>query len=205
MNSLRNVRLWLVLGLAMALAAGLGWMRFAAPMPPAGNLAGSDLGGAFTLIDQNGTTVRESDFAGRWRLIYFGYAFCPDVCPTDLALLGRGLKAFEAAEPDLAAKVSPIFITIDPARDTPSVLKPFVTAFHPRLVGLTGTPEQIAAATKAYGVYAKRMETSDADYYLMDHSAMVYLFGPDGRAIAFLPHQGLSAEAVTQLLVTHVR
>jgi protein SCO1/2 len=205
MNSLRNVRLWLVLGLAVAIAAGLGWMRFAAPVPPVGNLAGASLGGAFTLIDQNGRTVREADFAGRWRLMYFGYGFCPDVCPTDLALLGRGLKAFEAADPDRAAKVAPIFITIDPARDTPAVLKPFVAAFHPRLVGLTGTPQQIAAVTKAYGVYAKRADTSDPDYYLMDHSAMVYLFGPDGRAIAFLPHQGLSAEAVTQLLVSHVR
>ncbi len=205
MNRGKNLRLWLVLGLAVALAGAVGWMRFATPAPPTGNLAGATLGGPFSLINQNGQSVREADFAGRYRLIYFGYGFCPDVCPTDLALLGRGLAAFEAAQPGAAAKVAPIFITIDPQRDTPAVLKPFVAAFHPRLVGLTGTQDQIAAVTRAYGVYAKRMETGDPENYLMDHSAMVYLFGPDGRPIAFLPHQGLTAQAVTDLLVAHVR
>lgn len=196
--------LWLLLGLAVTLAAALGWQRFAGPAAPVGNLAGASLGGPFTLVDQDGRTVREADFAGRWRLIYFGYAFCPDVCPTDLALVGRGLKAFEASDAARAARVVPIFITIDPKRDTPAVLKPFVAAFHPRLVGLTGSAAQIAAVTRAYGVYARRMETGDAENYLMDHSAMVYLFGPDGRAIAFLPHQGLTAGAVTDLLAAHV-
>jgi protein SCO1 len=206
MNSAKNLRLWLVLAVAVVLAAGLGWMRFAAPpAAPQGNLAGASLGGPFALTNQDGQIVRNTDFAGRWRLIYFGYGFCPDVCPTDLALLGRGLTAFEAQTPALGKKVAPIFITIDPQRDTPAVLKPFVAAFHPRLVGLTGTPAQIAAVTRAYGVYAKRMETGDAENYLMDHSAMVYLFDPDGRPIAFLPHQGLSAQAITQMLATHVR
>lgn len=205
MNRGKNLRLWLVLGIAVAVAGLLGYMRFATPAVPPGNLAGASLGGPFTLIDQNGQTVREADFAGRYRLIYFGYGFCPDVCPTDLALLGRGLQAFEAADAARAAKVAPIFITIDPQRDTPAAMKPFVAAFHSRLVGLTGTPAQIAAVTKAYGVYAKRMETGDPENYLMDHSAMVYLFGPDGRPIAFLPHQGLEAAAITQLLAAHVR
>ena len=205
MNRGKNLRLWLVLGLAVGLAGLLGYMRFATPAAPPGNLAGASLGGPFTLTDQNGQTVREADFAGRYRLIYFGYGFCPDICPTDLALVGRGLQAFETADAARAAKVAPIFITIDPQRDTPAALKPFVAAFHPRLIGLTGTQAQIAAVTKAYGVYAKRMETGDPQNYLMDHSAMVYLFGPDGRPIAFLPHQGLDAAAITQLLVTHVR
>lgn len=205
MNRGKNLRLWLVLALAVLVAGGLGWMRFATPAPPPGNLEGASLGGPFTLTNQDGQTVRESDFAGRWRLIYFGYAFCPDVCPTDLALMGRGLKAFEAQAPALGARVAPIFITIDPRRDTPAVIKPFVAAFHPRLVGLTGTTDQIAAVTKAYGVYARRMDTGDPENYLMDHSAMVYLFDPDGRPIAFLPHQGLSAAAITQMLAAHVR
>ena len=205
MNRGKNLRLWLVLGLAVGLAGLLGWMRFAAPPAPQGNLAGASLGGPFTLTDQNGQSVREADFAGRYRLIYFGYGFCPDVCPTDLALLGRGLKAFEASDAARGARVAPIFITIDPQRDTPAALKPFVAAFHPRLVGLTGTPDQIAAVARAYGVYAKRMETGDPENYLMDHSAMVYLYGPDGKPIGFLPHQGLTAEAITQMLATHVR
>lgn len=206
MNRGKSVRLWLVIGLAVVIAGVAGWLRFAAtPAAPAGNLAGATLGGPFSLINQDGATVRESDFAGRWRLIYFGYGFCPDVCPTDLALMGRGLQAFEAQDAARGARVAPIFITIDPERDTPAVLKPFVAAFHPRLVGLTGTAEQIAAVTKAYGVYARRVETSDRENYLMDHSAMVYLFDPDGRPVAFLPHQGLTAAQVTQMLATHVR
>jgi protein SCO1/2 len=204
MNRGKNLRLWLVLGIAVGLAGLLGWMRFATPQVPQGNLAGASLGGPFTLTDQNGHSVREADFAGRYRLIYFGYGFCPDVCPTDLALLARGLKAFEAADAARAARVAPIFITIDPQRDTPATLKPFVAAFHPRLVGLTGTPDQIAAVAKAYGVYARRMDTGDPENYLMDHSAMVYLYGPDGKPIGFLPHQGLTAEAITQMLATHV-
>lgn len=205
MNRGKTLRLWLVLALAVAAAAALGWMRFAAPAGPPGNLAGASLGGPFSLIDQDGRTVRDSDFAGRYRLIYFGYGFCPDVCPTDLALIGRGLAAFEAGDAARGARVAPIFITIDPGRDTPAVLKPFVAAFHPRLIGLTGTPAQIAAVSRAYGVYARRMETSDPENYLMDHSAMVYLYGPDGRPIAFLPHEGLTADAITGMLAAHVR
>ncbi len=204
MNRGKAVRLWLVLGIAVALAALLGWMRYATPAAPQGNLAGASLGGPFTLVDQDGKTVREADFAGRYRLIYFGYGFCPDVCPTDLALIGRALKAFEVSDPARAAKVVPLFITIDPGRDTPAVLKPFVAAFHPRLIGLTGTPAQISAVARAYGVYAKRMETGDPGNYLMDHSAMVYLYGRDGRPIAFLPHQGLSVEAISAMLAAHV-
>lgn len=200
-----SARLWLVLGVAVLIAAALGWMRFATPPAPQGNLAGAALGGPFALMDQDGRTVRDTDFAGRWRLVYFGYAFCPDICPTDLAFMGRGLGAFEAAQPAQGAKVAPIFITIDPARDTPAAIKPFVAAFHPRLVGLTGTPGQIEAVAKSFGVYAKKVETGDPENYLMDHSAMVYLFDPAGKPVAFLPHQGLSAEAVTNLLATHVR
>lgn len=209
MNRSKNLRLWLVLGAALLLAAGLGWMRIANPtgtrQAPPGNLAGASLGGPFALTNQDGQTVRDRDFVGRWRLMYFGYGFCPDVCPTDLALIGRGLTAFERQDAGRAATVAPIFITIDPERDTPAVLKPFVTAFHPRLVGLTGTSEQIAAVTRRFGVYAKRMDTGDPENYLMDHSAMVYLFDPDGKPVAFLPHQGLTAAAVTALLATHVR
>ncbi|MEY2882609.1 MAG: hypothetical protein RL490_333 [Pseudomonadota bacterium] len=207
MNSIpakRNSRwaLWIVFALTLALAAGLGWLRFAAPPP--GNMAGSSLGGAFTLIDQDGRPVTDRDFAGKYRLMYFGYTYCPDVCPTDVGLIARGLKAYEAAQPARAARVQPIFITVDPARDTPAALKSFVAAFHPRLIGLTGSPAAIEAVKKAYGIYAKRVETSDPQNYLMDHFAVIYLFGPDGRAIAFLPHGSTAAE-VTAMLDTHVR
>ena len=193
---------WLILALAMLLAFALGWMRFTAP--PEGNLSGSSLGGAFALIDQDGKPVSDKDFKGKYRLMYFGYTFCPDVCPTDVAVIAKGLKAYEAAQPARAARVQPIFITVDPERDDPKALKAFVGAFHPRLIGLTGTPAAIAAARKEYGIYAKKVATSDPGNYLVDHFAVFYLFGPDGAPIAFLPH-GAEAPEVTAMLETYVR
>ena len=191
--------LWLIFGVTLLFAAGLGWMRFTAP--PAGNLAGSSLGGAFSLINQDGQPVSEADFKGKYRLMYFGYTFCPDVCPTDVALVAKGLNAFEASNPDRAARVQPIFITVDPERDDPAALKAFTRAFHPRLIGLTGTPAQVGAVTKAFGIYSKKVETSDPENYLVDHYAVIYLFGPDSAPIAFVPH-GATAQDVTNMLET---
>jgi protein SCO1/2 len=193
---------WLVLGLAVLLAFAIGWIRHTAPPP--GNLTGSSLGGAFALIDQDGKPVTDADFKGRYRLMYFGYTFCPDVCPTDVAVLSRGLQAFEKARADRAAKVQPIFITVDPGRDDPAALKAFVGAFHPRLIGLTGPPAAVAATLKKYGIYTKSYATSDPDNYLVDHFAVFYLFGPDGAPIAFLPHGSTAAE-MTAMLETYVR
>ena len=193
---------WLVLGLAVLLAFAVGWIRHTAPPP--GNMTGSSLGGAFALIDQNGRPVTDNDFKGRYRLMYFGYTFCPDVCPTDVAILSRALLTFEKARPGRAAKVQPIFITVDPGRDDPAAVKAFVGAFHPRLIGLTGTPGAIAAALRNYGIYSKQVATSDPDNYLVDHFAVFYLFGPDGAPIAFLPHGSTAAE-MAAMLETHVR
>lgn len=195
-------QLWLALALVALLAGGLAWMRLAAPPP--GNLAGSTLGGPFTLTDQDGRQVRDSDFAGKYRLIYFGYTFCPDVCPTDVAILTRGLQAFEAVAPGAGARVQPIFITVDPKRDDPAALKAFTAAFHPRLIGLTGSPAAIDAVRKAYGIYARPVATSDPANYLVDHFAVLYLFGPRGEPIAFLPHGSTAAE-VTAMLKAQVR
>lgn len=197
-----NSRRWIVFALALGLAAWLGWMRFTAP--PAGNMTGSTLGGAFSLVDQDGRPVTDADFKGKYRLMYFGYTFCPDVCPTDVAYLAKGLKAYEASRPDRAARVQPIFVTVDPGRDDPAALKAFVSAFHPRLIGLTGSEAQIAAAKKAYGIYSRKVATSDPENYLVDHFAVFYLFGPDGAPIAFLPHGSTAAE-VTAMLETYVR
>jgi len=159
-------------------------------------LAGAAIGGPFTLVDQDGRTVTDRDFAGRYRLIYFGYTFCPDVCPTDLQKLMRGLKAFEASAPALGVKVQPIFISVDPARDTPPVLKQYVAAFHPRLIGLTGKPEVIADVAKRYGIFFQKAGGKDSTDYLVDHSSQAVLFGPDGRPIAILPQdQGDKAVA----------
>lgn len=151
-------------------------------------LAGAAIGGPFTLVDQDGHQVSNSDFDGRYRLVYFGYTYCPDVCPIDLQVIGQGLRKLEASDPEIAAKVQPIFISVDPERDTPAVLKQYVAAFHPRLIGLTGTPEQIADVAKRYGIYYKKEEAAAASDYLINHSRIAMLFGPEGEPIAIIPH-----------------
>lgn len=155
-----------------------------AATPP---LAGAKIGGPFTLIDQDGKTVRDTDFAGRYRLVYFGYSYCPDICPVDLQKLMRGLAAFEKSDPARGAKIAPMFITIDPERDTPAALKPFVSRYHPRLLGLTGTPEQIAAVAKAFVVIYNKVPGSAPDRYLMAHSQLAFLMDPQGKPLALLP------------------
>ena len=168
-------------GLALSLAlAGCGDNS---PAPP---LEGASIGGAFTLVDKTGKQVRWSDFQGQYRIVYFGYTFCPDACPMDVQAMTAGLRAFERASPERAARVQPIFISIDPARDTPQAVGEFAEAFHPRLIGLTGTPEQVAGAAKAFAAYYAKGEES-AGGYLMDHSRAAYLMGPRGEPIALLP------------------
>lgn len=169
-----------------------------------GPLAGARIGGPFTLTNQDGQRVTEKDYAGKYRIVYFGYSYCPDVCPVDLQLLMQGLRLFERQDAAAAAKVQPIFITVDPARDTPAVLKTYVAAFHPRLVGLTGSEDEIAAVAKAYAVYYRRAENAGASEYLMDHSRQTYLMGPDGQPIALLP-QDETPQAVAAELARWVR
>lgn len=149
-------------------------------------LAGAAIGGPFTLSDKSGKVVQWTDFAGSYRMVYFGYSFCPDACPTDVAVMMRGFARFDKANPELGAKVQPIFISIDPARDTPKVVGEFAAAFSPRLLGLTGTEAQVAAAAKGFGAYYAK-GTQSAGGYLMDHSRIAYLMGPQGEPIAMLP------------------
>lgn len=167
-------------------------------------LHGATIGGPFELTGTDGKTVRWSDFAGKYRIVYFGFTYCPDICPTDVQRLSQGLSQFEQAEPDLGAKVQPIFITIDPERDNQAVVAEFTANFHPRLIGLTGSPEQIKAAADAFRVFYSKGETPASGNYLMEHSAIAYLFGPDGQPIATLPTD-LGADAVTEELAKWVR
>lgn len=177
------------LALALALTLPLAACGPAAPSSEA-PLAGAQLGGDFTLTDESGKTVHASDYAGKYTVFYFGYTYCPDVCPLDAANLMQGYHAFAKAHPDQAARLVPIFVSIDPARDTPKVLAQFTGNFGKELVGLTGTPDQIAAVAKEFAVYyAKRNAPKGAppEAYLMDHSRAAYLMGPDGKPIALLP------------------
>jgi protein SCO1 len=165
----------------VALLAGC---QSAAPTPP---LEGARIGAPFALTDQNGKPRTDRDFAGKYRIMYFGYTFCPDVCPVDVAHLVAGYRAFAKADPARAARVVPVFVTVDPGRDTPEALKMFTAAFDPALVGLTGTKDQIDAVTTAYAVVVQIQKPSPGNpNYLVDHSRAAYLMDPAGKPLALL-------------------
>ncbi len=162
-------------------------------------LAGAKIGGGFTLTNQDGGKTSDTDFAGQYRIIYFGYSYCPDVCPVDLQRLMQGLALAEKNDPSLAKKIQPIFITIDPERDRPEQLKQYVSAFHPRLIGLTGTPDEIAEVAKKYLIIYNKRETEGSSEYLLDHSRQGYFFGPQGEPIALLPFDGTPQEIADEI------
>lgn len=185
MDPIRPIRTRLRSAVAAGALLLLAACSGAASEPPP--LEGAAIGGDFTLVDKTGKTVRAADFKGRYTTLYFGYSFCPDVCPLDVQMLMQGYHKFAKAHPDLAAKVQPLFITIDPARDKPEVVGQFAAHFGKELIGLTGTDAQIAQVAKSYAVYYKKGEGSAPDSYLMDHSRAAYLMGPEGQPIALLP------------------
>jgi protein SCO1/2 len=153
------------------------------------------IGGPFALTDQNGTRRSDADFRGKLMLVYFGFTYCPDVCPTDLLQIALAVDQLgEAGE-----MVQPVFITVDPERDTPEHLKQYMALFHPRFVGLTGDAMAIGAAARAYRVYYKKIEWSDRSDYTVDHSAFIYLMGRDGEYLGFFP-PGASTERLVETI-----
>lgn len=169
----------------LALGAGwIGWDAFQGGRP--------SIGGPFTLVDQEGRTVTSDSLKGKPTLIYFGFTYCPDVCPTSLLLMET---AIEKLGPSAANKVNLVLITVDPERDTPALLKGYVTNFGPTFMGLTGTPEQVAAAARAYRVYYQKVPGKDGAPYLMDHSSIVYLLDRNGRFVTHFTHDA-KAEAI---------
>lgn len=167
-------------------------------------LAGAKIGGPFRLTDGRGRAVTDRDFAGRYRVVYFGYTFCPDVCPTDMQAIAAGLKLLDTRAPAKAKTIVPIFITVDPERDTPEVVGRFVAAFDPRIVGLTGSPAQIDAAKKAYAIWSAKGEAAPGGGYLVNHSRQVYLMDPDNKPLALVPADE-GPEAVAKTLDQWVR
>lgn len=169
--------------LVVALAGGYVLWRLGDTVPTLGRSVETGtaaIGGPFSLIDQNGVKRSSADFKGRYVLIYFGYSNCPDVCPTTLSLMADALDRLGPA----ANRIVPIFITIDPERDTPAKLKPYMAAFGPRFVGLTADLATIKTVAGLYRVYLKK-EPLTGGNYAMDHSSVIYLMGPDGRFVGY--------------------
>lgn len=181
-TQLRRIRfsLWILVAAAVLALSGAYFVRTIGvrePPPPV-TVGEAAIRSEFSLIDHNGNRVTEADFLGRWQLVFFGFTHCPDVCPTTLAYMANVLDRFgEEVE-----HIAPIFITVDPSRDTAEVMAEYVQAFHPKLVGLTGSEAEVAAAAQSFRVYYERMEEETApDGYLMAHSGHIYLMTPEGR------------------------
>lgn len=162
-------------------------------------LAGAAIGGSFALVDSKLHTVRDTDFRGKYRLVYFGYSFCPDVCPTDLLHIGQAMRLLEKSDPALAARTVPIFITVDPDRDTPAVVGKYVANFHPRMVGLSGSADSIARVAQEYGVFYQKQPAGPGGGYLVNHSAATYLMDPDGKPLALLTQDMTPAEMADEI------
>jgi protein SCO1/2 len=177
----RKVALAVCLGLLLLMLGSLGGL--AAVDYRLTHTQTAEIGGPFSLTEDTGQAVSDKDFRGKYVLIYFGYTSCPDVCPLTLADLTAALKKLGAK----ADEVQPLFVTVDPTRDTSAVLKSYTAAFSPRLIGLTGSQQQLAAVEKEFKVYTKiRRNGDDPNDYSIDHSSAFYLLGPDGRFIAAL-------------------
>lgn len=178
----------LLAGLLLAASAGLAAYSLLY-RPGAGSSGIALVGGPFTMVTHRGEPVTEQMLIGKHTLIFFGFTYCPDVCPTELQVMTAATDALARQ----GIMVSPVFVSIDPGRDTPEVVKSYVENFSPALIGLTGTPEQVSQMAKAYRVYYAKVENAKSPQdYLMDHSSILYLMGPDGK---FLKHFTYTTDA----------
>ncbi|MGP9822682.1 SCO family protein [Salinarimonas sp. NSM] len=164
--------------------------------PQGREVASSDVGGPFTLVDHFGTPVTQADFLGEPHLVFFGFTHCPDVCPTKLFEIAETLDAVkERSGRDMRA----LFITVDPERDTPEIMEAYVSSFDDRILGLTGTPEQVDAVVSAYRAFARKVPLDEGDY-TMEHTAIVYIMNEEGRFVAGLNTAKAPEEAAEELL-----
>ncbi|WP_029029304.1 SCO family protein [Salinarimonas rosea] len=164
--------------------------------PQGREVAASDVGGPFTLVDHFGTPVTQADFLGEPHLVFFGFTHCPDVCPTKLFEIAETLDAVEARS---GRNLRALFVTVDPERDTPDIMQAYVSSFDDRILGLTGTPEQVDAVVSAYRAFARKVPLDDGDY-TMEHTAIVYIMDEEGRFVAGLNTAKAPADAAEELL-----
>lgn len=191
---------------AIGLLIGMAYSGFSTP-PSGGNASqgtaqvpmvnGASIGGPFTLIDGDGKTRTEKDFAATYKLIYFGFTYCPAICPTELQKTAEAMKELPS---EIAAQIQPIFITIDPERDTPKVVKNYTPLFDKKLIGLTGSVDQIEAIKKTYKVYAAKVPQDDT--YTMDHSSYIYFMTPDDKPVYMFRTKD-TAETMAQTLTAY--
>ena len=189
---------FVIAGFLIGAIAGAGVLLVANPQggQPVQSSGAALIGGPFSLVGADGKPVTDRDFRGRYMLIFFGFTHCPDICPAELQVIAQALDQLG----DKAKTVVPIFITLDPERDTPQAMANYVKSFGPNFVGLTGSPEAIAAAAKAYRVaYSKVENKESAGDYSVDHSALVYLMDPEGRYVTHFSY-GLSADQMAEKL-----
>ena len=189
---------FVIAGFLIGAIAGAGVLLVANPQggQPVQSSGAALIGGPFSLVGADGKPVTDRDFRGRYMLIFFGFTHCPDICPAELQVIAQALEQLG----DKAKTVVPIFITLDPERDTPEAMANYVKSFGPNFVGLTGSPEAIAAAAKAYRVaYSKVENKASADDYSVDHSALAYLIDPEGRYVTHFSY-GLSADQMAEKL-----
>jgi protein SCO1/2 len=198
MKALRSCALLLAAWLTGATALAVEDQPSAAQMMDDLMYGRGPIGGPFKLTDQTGRPRSDSEFRGHLMIVYFGYTFCPDVCPTDLQAITQALNALGP----LAREVQPIFITIDPERDT-KVLAEYVSAFHPSLIGLTGSPAEIRKVANSYKAFYTRVSDERTGEYSIDHSGVIYLMGRNGEYLGFMPPQ-TGPERLTEILRTYL-
>ena len=158
------------------------------------------IGGAFSLTNQRGETITDQSFPTKFKLVYFGFAHCPDVCPTDLGIMTQTMQALGKD----ADKVQPIFITVDPERDTVEALKEYATNFYPGFQMLTGSKEAVSQAINGYKVYASQVEGHEVGKYLMNHSAFTYLMDKEGHYVTHFAHE-TEPEAMAKTITSHIQ
>jgi protein SCO1/2 len=183
--------------LVLAALVGVYYLVPSAPQTATAQQGTVAIGGPFTLTDHTGKQVTDQDFRGRYMLVYFGYTFCPDVCPLGLQTIAQAL---DALPPELQDRIVPLFVTVDPARDTVQVVRDYVGLFHPRLVGLTGSEAEVGQMLKTYRVYARKADATAGDGgYLVDHSTFTYLMDTEGQYLTHFGH-GVTPEEMAERL-----
>lgn len=184
---MKRIVIVVIASLVVVIAATAGRFYLASNHGPGSQSTGKvNIGGPFQLTDHTGKAVTDETYRGKYMLVYFGYTFCPDVCPTSLSIMA---DALDLLTPEQLDKVVPIFVSVDPDRDTPEVLADYVPNFHDNMIGMTGTHAQVKAVSRAYKTYFAKVNEDDPDgNYLMDHSSITYVMGPDGLYAAHFGH-----------------